>query len=152
MKVKLPLQNKLASLFGATFNLAISAIASPVSNRITLYVCRQVGPSKDSSSSSSHMLDLLDVSLGAASSPPSTVDPWGMPVQPPPPRPQVCENPPYFKECPGCHKIVHSDSVTSWLCRFSLGHRTMAWMVLLVLTVWKGDFSFVFLYAITENT
>lgn len=37
--------------------------------------------------SGSHMLDLLDVSLGAASPPPpSTIDPWGMPA---PPRPQV---------------------------------------------------------------
>jgi len=42
--------------------------------------------------SSSHMLDLLDVSLGAASPPPPTsgLDAWGMPTpQPPPPRPQT---------------------------------------------------------------
>lgn len=51
-----------------------------------LHMCRtQPTGSKESSS---HMLDLLDVSLGAASPPPPTgnMDPWGMPA---PPRPQV---------------------------------------------------------------
>lgn len=43
----------------------------------------------------SHLLDLLDVSLGSVAGPSSAgaaaaaVDPWGMPAQPLPPRPQV---------------------------------------------------------------
>lgn len=37
----------------------------------------------------SHMLDLLDVSLGEASGGSQQVDPWGVPIVPPPPRPQV---------------------------------------------------------------
>lgn len=37
----------------------------------------------------SHMLDLLDVNLGEASGPVGQVDPWGMPIAAPPPRPQV---------------------------------------------------------------
>lgn len=37
----------------------------------------------------SHMLDLLDVNLGEASGGAAQVDPWGVPIAPPPPRPQV---------------------------------------------------------------
>ncbi|CAG5088741.1 Similar to Epn2: Epsin-2 (Rattus norvegicus) [Cotesia congregata] len=37
----------------------------------------------------SHMLDLLDVNLGEASGGSQQVDPWGVPIVPPPPRPQV---------------------------------------------------------------
>ncbi|XP_054281853.1 epsin-1-like isoform X2 [Macrosteles quadrilineatus] len=49
-------------------------------------------PSKDLDMPSSHMLDLLDVNLGAASPPPAPLDPWGMPSsQPPPPRPQTLD-------------------------------------------------------------
>ncbi|XP_043289986.1 epsin-2 isoform X2 [Venturia canescens] len=36
----------------------------------------------------SHMLDLLDVNLGEASGAAAQVDPWGVPISPPPPRPQ----------------------------------------------------------------
>ena len=38
----------------------------------------------------SHILDLLDVNLGEASGGAAAqVDPWGVPIAPPPPRPQV---------------------------------------------------------------
>lgn len=41
----------------------------------------------------SHMLDLLDVSLSEASGGAAAqqVDPWGVPIAPPPPRPQVVQ-------------------------------------------------------------
>lgn len=39
----------------------------------------------------SHMLDLLDVNLGEASGGSQQVDPWGVPIVPPPPRPQVLD-------------------------------------------------------------
>lgn len=41
----------------------------------------------------SHMLDLLDVNLEEACGYNVKTDPWGIPITPPPPRPQVC----YFK-------------------------------------------------------
>ncbi|XP_044584461.1 epsin-1 isoform X5 [Cotesia glomerata] len=41
----------------------------------------------------SHMLDLLDVNLGEASGGSQQVDPWGVPIVPPPPRPQTHVDP-----------------------------------------------------------
>ncbi|XP_043289994.1 epsin-2 isoform X8 [Venturia canescens] len=41
----------------------------------------------------SHMLDLLDVNLGEASGAAAQVDPWGVPISPPPPRPQTNSDP-----------------------------------------------------------
>lgn len=38
----------------------------------------------------SHMLDLLDVNLEEACGYNVKTDPWGIPITPPPPRPQVC--------------------------------------------------------------
>ncbi|XP_051162488.1 epsin-2 isoform X3 [Leptopilina boulardi] len=41
----------------------------------------------------SHMLDLLDVNLGEASGASAQVDPWGVPIAQPPPRPQGQSDP-----------------------------------------------------------
>ncbi|CAD6213849.1 GSCOCG00011094001-RA-CDS [Cotesia congregata] len=44
----------------------------------------------------SHMLDLLDVNLGEASGGSQQVDPWGVPIVPPPPRPQSLDLSRYY--------------------------------------------------------
>ncbi|XP_011313418.1 epsin-2 isoform X2 [Fopius arisanus] len=50
------------------------------------------------SEKASHMLDLLDVNLGEASggAPQLTLDPWGVPIAPPPPRPQSLDLSRYY--------------------------------------------------------
>lgn len=49
------------------------------------------------SEKASHMLDLLDVNLGEASGGQQlTLDPWGVPIAPPPPRPQVTPIIPHY--------------------------------------------------------
>ncbi|XP_063987025.1 epsin-2 isoform X3 [Diachasmimorpha longicaudata] len=50
------------------------------------------------SEKASHMLDLLDVNLGEASGgvPQLTLDPWGVPIAPPPPRPQSLDLSRYY--------------------------------------------------------
>lgn len=52
--------------------------------------CRKAEP--ETYKQPSHLMDLLDISLGATSisSPPAATDPWGVASPPPPPRPQVC--------------------------------------------------------------
>lgn len=62
--------------------------------RLQLALSQSENEFKQKKDSPSHMLDLLDVSIGAPTPPPSsTVDPWGMPAAPPPPahppRPQT---------------------------------------------------------------
>ncbi|XP_022198743.2 epsin-1 isoform X4 [Nilaparvata lugens] len=56
--------------------------------RLQLALSQSENEFKQKKDSPSHMLDLLDVSIGAPSPPPSSaVDPWGMPAAPPPPPP-----------------------------------------------------------------
>ncbi|KAJ8678564.1 hypothetical protein QAD02_014351 [Eretmocerus hayati] len=58
----------------------------------------------------SHMLDLLDVNLGEASGTSPQVDPWGVPIAPPPPRPQT-QNDPWS---PPAGNSTTSTSVDPW--------------------------------------
>lgn len=63
-----------------------STISPRVATNILLTMFHFRAPSTEKQS---HMLDLLDVNLGEASGAAAQVDPWGVPIAPPPPRPQV---------------------------------------------------------------